>query len=424
MKPETLEKNRYQTTNFPLRTHCRVCETSLVPFLDLGKMPLANAFIKPSEAETEYFFPLQCGVCLNCALPQLLFQPDPEQLFHQEYPFFTNSSSRMTEHFRLLASESSTRFLTMKQSPFVIEIGSNDGTLLSYFNGHGIRHLGVEPSKNLAETANHRGICTISRFFNSQTAQDIQASHGKADLILAANTFCHIPTTNDLFTSIKSLLKDDGVLIFEDPYLGDVLELNSYDQIYDEHVFLFSLYSVECIAKRHGLFVFDVERLETHGGSCRYYLSPNRNEITSQCLIDLRNQERSAAMNQIQTYRAFEKRIQKSRHDLCVLLNQLKKQNRQISGYGATSKSTTILNFCDIGPDLISYISDSTPLKQGKLTPGTHIPIESPEYFHSHKPEYAVIFAWNHLKEIEVKEQDFRHAGGKWLVHVPKVHIL
>jgi methylation protein EvaC len=308
--------------------------------------------------------------------------------------------------------------------PFVVEIGSNDGILLVNFAQAGIRHMGVEPSANVADVARKRGVQTLNKFFNRETAAEIVAGQGKADAFMAANVMCHIPFFHSVIEGIDTLLKERGVVVFEEPYLGDVLAKTSYDQIYDEHVFLFSLTSIAYVFGVHGFELVDVQPQETHGGSMRYILARRGMRPVSAKVGQYLKMEKDAGLDKPETYGRFKAACEKSKSDLTGLLRDLKSKGKRVVGYAATSKSTTVLNYCGIGPDLLEYISDTTPIKQGKFSPGMHIPVLSNEVFASRYPDYALLLGWNHAREIMAKEQAFTRAGGKWVSFVPTVGIL
>jgi methylation protein EvaC len=288
----------------------------------------------------------------------------------------------------------------------------------------GIRHLGIEPSENVADVARDQGIKTLSEFFNLELAKRLVKENGHADAVLSANVMCHIPDINSIAEGIAHLLKDDGVLIFEDPYLGDVVSKTSYDQIYDEHVFIFSATSVSTAFGRHGLELIDVLPQVTHGGSMRYVLAPEGSHPISNNVKDIHDKEFTMGLGKKETYEKFKKNCEKSKKDLVELLQQLREDGKRVVGYGATSKSTTVMNYCGIGPQHIEFISDTTPIKQGKLTPGVHIPVKAYEEFKGNYPDYALLFAWNHAKEIFENEGAFSDYGGKWIMFVPKVEIV
>lgn len=402
---------------------CRVCTTQLEPFISFGPMPIANGFLMPDQFKDEYFFELRVAFCEKCGMVQLIDQPDAEQMFNEHYHFFSGTSKLMALHFKEFADKVQRDYLT-SADPFVVEIGSNDGIMLQNFASKGIRHLGIEPSANVAAVAREKGINTICRFFDEDTARDIVKEYGQADAFLAANVMCHIPTLHSVIAGMKILVKDDGIIMFEDPYLGDVIEKTSYDQIYDEHVFLFSLRSISYAFEQHGFELVDIEPQATHGGSMRYIIAHKGKRTVSAAVRAQLEKEDVLGLHKAETYLMFRNNCEQSRAGLKSLLERIKTDGKRVIGYGATSKSTTVINYCGITPDLIEFISDTTPVKQGKFTPGAHIPVRPYESFSSAYPDYALLFAWNHSVEIMAKEQDYRDAGGKWIVYVPSVGIL
>jgi len=396
---------------------CRVCSNIINPFISFGKMPIANGFLKKDQFRDEYFFELATAFCDKCFTVQLETQPDPEMMFHENYAFFSKTSKSMQNHFKKYADWVIDNFLN-KNDPFIVELGSNDGILLENFLNKKIRHLGVEPSANVAEVAIKNGVNTEVAFFNNEVANIIKKTHGNADAILAANVMCHIPNLLEIGEASKSLLKDDGVLIFEDPYLGDMIKKVTYDQIYDEHVYIFSAISVKKIFGASGFELIDVIPQETHGGSMRYVLCKKGVRKVSDNVINILNKEKALGLDKQSTYQKFKVNCELSKEKIISKLKNFKKEGKKIVGYGATSKSTTILNYCKIGPELIDFISDTTPIKQNKYTPGMHIPVKPYEDFLTQKPEIAVLFAWNHKKEIENKEKKFIENGGKFISHI------
>ena len=329
----------------------------------------------------------------------------------------------MKSHFRQLARSVAEEYLPAGD-PFVVEIGSNDGTLLESFAAAGIRHLGVDPSANMVEKAAGAGVRSLCGFFGEATARDIVSAEGRADVVLAANCFSHIQNLNSLAAGLRILLKPDGLLIFEDPYLGDIVRQVAYDQFYDEHAFYFSVSSVGRWLSAHGVELIDAELQDVHGGSMRYTAALRGRRPTSPAVEALCRRESAAGLDKAAILASLQRRIDDSRSALAALLHRLKRDGRRVVGYGATSKSTTALNYCGIGPDLLEFISDTTPLKQGRFTPGMHIPVLAPAAFSKPFPEFALLLAWNHAAEILEKESGFRQAGGKWITYVPEVKIL
>lgn len=402
---------------------CRICQAGYESFISFGKMPIANGFLTPDRFSEEYFFELKLGFCSNCKMVQLVEQPGREMMFHEDYAFFSGTSKAMGIHFQEFANQVIKDYLT-DDDPFVVEIGSNDGIMLKHFAKASFRHLGIEPSLNVAQVAKDQGVNTITEFFDEELAKKIVLENGQTDAFLGANVMCHIPYLHSIVAGIEILLKPDGIIMFEDPYLGDVIEKTTYDQIYDEHAFLFSVRSIQYLFKRYGMEVIDVEPQETHGGSMRYVIARKGARSVSEKVHEQLEKENKLGLHKPETYEMFRRNCEHSRDSLMTLLNDIKKQGKRIVGYAATSKSTTIINYCGITTDHIEFISDTTPVKQGKFSPGAHIPVRPYEDFVVNYPDYALLFAYNHAKEIMAKEQKFIESGGKWILYVPKVQVL
>ncbi len=411
------------TTKNISTTKCLICDNEISPFISYGQMPIANGFLKSENFTKEYFFPMEVAHCENCSMVQLIETPDRELMFNENYAFFSGTSQAMKEHFKDFAKDIKDRFLT-DNNPFVVEIGSNDGIMLQNFANWSIRHLGIEPSANVAKVAMDKGVNTMVDFFDEKLAIKIVEQNGQADAFIAANVMCHLPYFHSIVSGISKLIKKTGIVVFEDPYLGDVIEKISYDQIYDEHTFLFSVNSINHIFSEYGMEVIDVMPQETHGGSMRYIIGHKGVRIISERALQQMEKEKNLQLDLPNTYKKFKENCETSRKELKELLQKLKSEGKRITGYGATSKSTTILNYSDIGSDLIEYICDNTPIKQGKYSPGKHIPIEPIETFRQNYPDYSVLFAYNHAKEIMEKEKEFVANGGKWILYVPNVHIV
>lgn len=386
-------------------------------------MPLANGFRDPRDRGEEYFFELATGACANCGMVQLIEQPNPAKMFHENYAFFSSTSTRMADHFRKYADWLRKEYIE-GQDPFVVELGSNDGILLQHFASAGIRHLGVEPSANVAAIARGKGIETVTEYFGEDLVAEILAKHGQADVIMAANVMCHIPDLHSVIRGVKKLLNTRGILVFEDPYLGDIVEKTSYDQIYDEHVFFFSAASVEYLFAQHAMELVDILPQETHGGSMRYVLAHKGARRPSDSVQIRKSREVEMGLGKPETFAALARRIAESRGQLMDVLVRIRSENKRIVGYAATSKSTTVTNYCGITSDLVEFICDTTPLKHGTLSPGMHIPVRSYEDFVGNYPDYALLFGWNHAAEIMAKEKRFRESGGKWIVYVPRVGVI
>jgi methylation protein EvaC len=402
---------------------CLICNSEINPFISYGQMPIANGFLTKEKFNNEYFFNMQVAHCTNCSMVQLIETPERQLMFNENYAFFSGTSQAMKTHFLDFANDVKNRFLP-KNDAFVVEIGSNDGIMLQNFKEWGIRHLGIEPSANVAQVAKNKGINTIVEFFDEKLAEKIVSENGQADAFIAANVMCHLPYFHSIVAGISKLVKKSGIVVFEEPYVGDVVEKTSYDQIYDEHTFLFSVSSINYIFKEHGMEVIDIAHQETHGGSMRYIIGHKGVRNLSNEAIKQIQKEKELALNSAETYLNFKNNCENSKIDLKKLLQELNSKGKRVAGYGATSKSTTILNYSDIGPDLIEYICDNTPIKQGKYSPGKHIPIVPIETFKNSYPDYLVLFAYNHAKEIMEKEKDFTDKGGKWILYVPNIHVI
>lgn len=403
---------------------CRMSGEPLVPNIDFGRQPLGNGFLMPEQFADEYFYSMRTGYAPDSMMYQLCEQPTAERMFHDHYAFYSSTSQAMSSHFADFANAVRRMPALHGAAPFVVELGCNDGILIRHFAQAGMRHLGIEPSSNVAAVARSHGVDTLETFFTEDSAAGIVAARGQADAILAANVMCHIGAIDSVARGIRLLLRPTGILAFEDPYLGDVIAKTSYDQIYDEHAFLFSAHSVQRLFGRHGLELIAASPQPTHGGSMRYILAHAGACSVEDSVHAIIERERALGLHETTTYHAFAERVASSRIELVDLLSELKHAGKRVVGYGATSKSTTILNYAGIGPDLIEFIADTTPIKQGKYSPGMHIPVRPYEAFVTDPPDYAVLFAWNHSAEIRAKERGFEQAGGRWIVHVPRVGVL
>ena len=399
---------------------CKVTGKKIRPFMSFGKMPIANGFLHKKDFKKEYFYDLQVGFSKDISLFQIADHPSPKQMFHKNYPFYTSSSKYMIDHFKKYANWSK-KYLNKNSK--IIEIGSNDGTLLKNFDKKKNQIVGFEPSKNVSDLAKKKGINSINKFFNSQSIKKIPKFHKDTDLICGANVICHIPDIKNVFFCVSKLLSKNGVFIFEEPYLGSVFKKTSYDQIYDEHIFLFSAISVSNLAKIYKLKIIDLLPQKTHGGSMRYVLTRAESKRSvNKNVLKIFKQEKKQKLNSIKSCIKFKNNCNLLKIKLKQTLQKLKKQKKIVCGYAATSKSTTILNYCKIGPELISYITDTTPEKIGKYSPGMHIPIINHKEFLKFKPNVAILFAWNHQKEIFKKEKLFKKKG-KWLTFFPNIKI-
>tara|TARA_B100000787_G_C16182161_1_gene292488 strand:+ start:378 stop:1595 length:1218 start_codon:yes stop_codon:yes gene_type:complete len=401
---------------------CLICKDEYNPFIDFGDMPIANSFGSKEELVDEYTFRMKVGFCTSCNMVQLVNQPNREMMFHENYAFFSSTSNYMKEHFKDF-SESISTLQDLTSNSFIVEIGCNDGILLQNFEASGVPCLGIEPSANVAQVALSKGIEVITDFFDLTLAKNILKTHKKADAILSANVMCHIPYMHSIYEGVKTLLSDKGVFVFEDPYLGEVIEKTSFDQIYDEHVFLFSALSVSYLANMHNLELVNVEAQITHGGSMRYTLAHKGVKQVSQNVYDLIQHEKKIGLDNEELFLNYKNKVDKIKGDLIELLTQLKDDGKKVVGYGATSKSTTVTNYFGISSQLVDCIYDNTPIKQNKFSPGVHIPILPYDEFRKSEPDYVLLFAWNHAAEIIKKEKEYMGNDKHWITYIPEVKI-
>ena len=390
---------------------CKVTNKSINPFMSFGKMPIANGFLDEKDFSNEFFFNMEVGFNEELSLFQLNDHPKPEKMFNKNYPFFTGSSEYMKRHFKNYA-EFVKKYL--KTNSRIIEIGSNDGTFLKNFDNSENYIVGVEPSKNVADLALKNNIPTINEFFNINNAKKLKKFIGNTDLICASNVICHVPDLNNLIEAVDLLLNKDGIFVFEEPYLGSMFEKVSYDQIYDEHIFIFSASSISKIFAKFNFFLIEAIPQITHGGSMRYVLKRFKNS-ENENLKKIFNYENEKNLNKIDSCLKFKKNCELSRENILNKIKTFKDKGKTICGYAATSKSTTILNYCNIGTNYIDFICDTTKEKIGKFSPGKHIPIKDMNYFHKNMSDCIYLFAWNHKEEIFNKEKNFK---GEWFSHV------
>jgi len=394
---------------------CKVTREKIKPFMSFGKMPIANGFLYQRNFKKEFFFDLEVGFSKKLSLFQINDHPKPEQMFNSNYPFYTGSSRGMVKHF-----EDYSRWIKKNYGDhlkYLVEIGSNDGTFLNNFVKEKIKIMGFEPSSNVAKISKKKGIKTINKFFNHNNVKKYKFLKKKVNIITAANVICHVPDLKSLINGVDYLLDKDGYFIFEEPYLGSMYKKVTYDQIYDEHIFIFSATSVSKIFKRFGFQLIDALPQSTHGGSMRYVVSRAGRHKVKKNLKKLLKKEKSLNIDSMKGCIKFKKKCEKSRENLKRKINNYKKKGLKIAGYGATSKSTTILNYCGIDYNDINYICDTTPKKIGKYSPGTHIPIVSMNHFRKNLPDAIFLFAWNHKNEIFKKEKKIL-SRANWFAHI------
>ncbi len=407
--------------NSNITVPCRICGAKTQQIISFGKMPIANGFVKKPSAN-EFVFTLKVEFCPSCYMVQLGETVPPKKMFHEHYQFFSSTSQAMKQHFKQQANHIK-KLVKNKKNPFVVEIGSNDGIMLKHLASARIKHLGIEPSENVAEVSKKFGVNVESVFFNQKTAERIKKQYGKADIICGSNVICHIENINSVFEGVAELLSDDGYFFFEEPYIYDIIKNTAFDQIYDEHVYYYSGLSVSNLAKRHNLKLVNMEHQDVHGGSMRYYIKTGTKNKIKPAVTRYIIKEKALKLHTLKGYVQFKKNVDKICVNLKALLKKLKAKKQEVIGYAATSKSTTFLNYAKIGPELISYISDTTPTKIGLFTPGSHIPVKSYEYFSKNHPKYSLLFAYNHKGEIMAKEREYRKQGGKFIIYFPKITI-
>lgn len=405
---------------------CRFCGADLKHvFIDLGQSPLANSYPRPEDVRRgEPFFPLRVYVCSDCFLVQLEEWESPENIFN-DYAYFSSYSTSWLEHARLYVENIISQY-KMGPDSTVVEVASNDGYLLQYFLSKGINVLGIEPARNVAEAARAKGIPTRTEFFGEETARRLRDDGVRASLLIGNNVLAHTPVLNDFVRGLKILLDNDGIITMEFPHLMRLMAECQFDTIYHEHFSYFSLLAVERIFQAHGLAIFDVNELPTHGGSLRIFAQHEgvgRHPVSDK-VLSLRNREIEEGLTDLGRYIAFEEAASRTKRRLVGFLEDLKKAGKSVVGYGAPAKGNTLLNYCGIGPDLIEYTVDRNPYKQGRLLPGTHIPIFDPERIGVTKPDYILILPWNLRDEI-IDQLSFARAwGARFLLPIPELHIV
>jgi SAM-dependent methyltransferase len=405
---------------------CRFCNAPLHhTFVDLGVSPLANAYLRPDQlARMEPFYPLQVFVCDQCFLVQLDEFESPDHIFH-DYAYFSSYSDTWLQHARTYSMAMMAQFGLTSQHK-VIEIASNDGYLLQNFLQCGIPVLGIEPATNVAEVAIKKGIPTLIRFFGKDLASELVKDGVQADLLVGNNVLAHVPNLNDFVAGMKLILKPDGVITMEFPYVLHLMRQRQFDTIYHEHFSYFSFITVERIFASHGLRLFDVEEVSTHGGSLRIYASHVESSIhpVSMRVRAMRSYEEEEGFTRLDRYVAFTDAVKQIKCDLLSFLIEAKRAGKTVVGYGAPAKGNTLLNYCGVGRDFIEYVVDRNPYKQGMFLPGTHIPIRSPETIAETRPDYLLILPWNLKDEIMRQERRILEWGGKFVVPIPEVQVL
>ena len=391
-----------------------------INFLDLGNQPLANNYLRKNQLiKKEKKYRLKVGINKKNKLVSIEKPLSSKIMFNQNYPYRSSMSKTMIKSFKNLSNLIKKRFNPKK----ILEIGSNDGSFLKNFSKK--KSVGIEPCSNVEKITKSKGYNTYSEYWNKKTAKKILKKSGKIDLIYSANTISHIQNLDEVFQSINIILKDNGIIILEDPSLLECLKRNTYDQFYNEHIYVFSLIAIENILKKHNFEVFHIQNLKIHGGSNRYFIKKKNNKIKINLSVKInRDKEMKYGLKNLKTYRSFAQRVQKSKKKLKELFIKIKNKKKIIVGYGVTAKSTTILNYCKIGKKYISYFVDTTLDKQNKYTPGTKIPIFKYDGLDFRKIDYIFLGAWNFKDEIFKKERKFITNGGKVIIHTPVPKII
>lgn len=408
-----------------VQSGCRSCGATLErTFIDLGMSPMANSYLKPDQLNRmEPFYPLHVYVCEKCLLVQLKQFAAPHDIF-SDYAYFSSFSDSWLAHAKAYVDMIVGRF-TLGRSSNVVEIASNDGYLLQNFVSRGIPVLGVEPASNIAEVAKKKGIQTKVAFFGENTAREVAADGWAADLIIGNNVLAHVPDLNDFVKGLKVLLKPTGLITMEFPHLLQLMQQNQFDTIYHEHFSYFSFLAVEQVFARHGMTLFDVEELSTHGGSLRIYACHNddMSKPVQARAKELKSREEATGFGRLNHYLSFGPRVEATKRKVLSFLISVKQEGKHVVGYGAPAKGNTLLNYCGVRTDLIDYTVDRSPHKQGHFLPGVHIPIYGPERVRDTRPDYLLILPWNIREEVMQQMSYIREWGGKFVVPIPEVQV-
>jgi len=406
---------------------CRFCKSQpLQSFLDLGGTPVSNAFLTEQDlSRAEKVLPLQVHVCPKCWLAQIDECEKPSEIFNENYAYFSSYSDSWLKHCSEYVDQVSARF-NLRSGAYVTEIASNDGYLLQYFKAKGIHVEGIEPSANVAKVAMSKGIPTTVQFFGKEMSEGWVASHKKVDLLIANNVLAHVPDLNDFVAGMKVVLADEGVCTIEFPHLLALIQENQFDTVYHEHFSYFSLLAATKIFAAHGLRIFDVDQIKTHGGSLRIYVC-HENSITHKqqdSVEKLIQTEVEYGLRGLDVYAKFQNQINKIKWDLLEFLIKAKRDGKKIVAYGAPAKGNTLLNFCGVKSDFIDYTVDRNEFKQGKFLPGTRIPVKKVEEIQKTRPDYLLILPWNIRDEIMMQMEGIRQWGGKFVVPIPHLKVL
>ena len=404
------------------KTECRVCKgTDLDRFLSLGEHPPVDNFTDREHLNAEKRYPLDVYFCNTCNLVQLLDVVTQEELFHGNYAYFSSASAPLVEHFQSYAEDLKNDFL--QKNDLVVDIGSNDGILLQFLTDT-CRVLGIEPSANVAEAARKKGVETTDGFFTVEMAKNIVEKYGKAKVITANNVFAHIDDIDEIILAVKELLSDDGVFVSESHYLLDLIEKREFDTVYHEHLCYYSIKPLIHLFERFGMEVFDVQRVNVHGGSIRVFARKAAGTPPKSSVQELLSLEERAGLHTLERFSSFQKEVEVIRDKLVSLVRGFRAEGKTVTAYGAPAKGNTLLNFCGFTADDLKYVTDTTPQKIGLLTPGSHIPVVSPDILETETPDYILLLAWNYRDFILKKEQDLRERGAKFIIPIPEVEIV
>jgi SAM-dependent methyltransferase len=410
--------------NGELTVECVACGSAgLEEFLDLGETALANRFLGEADLDApEPKYPLRVGFCSDCGHVQLTELVPPSAMF-ENYLYISSASDTLTAHL-LELSDVITERMGLEATDLVIDVGCNDGTLLSGFRRHSIKTLGVDPARNLTGMLRDKGIDSYVGFFDSNSAKDIVRGWGQAAVITATNTFPHIPNLRDFVEGIKIVLAPGGAFVLEAHYLLDLLDQRAFDTIYHEHVSYWALGPMAAFFRRNGMEVVDAERLPLHHGQLRVTVQREGEGRVEPSVAEILELERARGIDQIESYRHFALEVQRIKDDLHQTMRKLRAGGRRIAGYGAPAKGNTLLSFLEIGPEMVDYIADRSPLKQGLYTPGSRIPVVSPDRLLTDQPDSVLLFAWNFADEILEQQSEYRRRGGQFIIPVPEVRVV
>ena len=407
------------------KTACRYCDASLPePFLELGNSPLANSFLSSNEdVKNEFFCPLNLSFCPNCSLVQLTHVVPPGLMF-SNYLYVSSTTKTFQKHFTDYAKNVKSRSVAEKKL-LAVDIGSNDGLLVSCYQNEGMDALGIEPAKNLSKTANEERRPTINTYFSTECVDYILKNHRHADAISANNVFAHIDGSPEFCKNSHRLLSETGMLVIEFPYLFTMLEEMFFDMIYHEHLSYISIHALSFLVEKYGLEIFDVEQVTSHGGSLRVFIQKKGGPHSiSKNVISLLEYEKRNNYRSVETYKRFAQKVEQFKSDFTNLIQDLKNKGKSISGYGAPAKATTITSYCNLTTSDIQYIVDDNPLKQGTVLPGAHIPIVSSKHLNDHPTDFVIIFAWNFAQEIIQKIGSLREKGVNFIIPLPSPRIV